>query len=576
MPLKSKKERRRREKLRTKVAPGTKVRLDTSMSDRDVSHMANAMMNGQSLSEIQHESPIIWVVRNIMTEKAEPMSFKDRPYLVDIYKDFSPHIIVKKGAQIGLTQLSISKLLYVSDTRNMTSIYTFPTASDVSDFSKSRFKTIISNSKYLTSRLHNYDSQGYREIGHSKIYFRGTKSERQAISIPSDLNVHDELDFSDPDVRDVFSSRLSVSKYKWEWDFSTPTIPDFGIDVLWKESDKHVWVMKCERCNLRQTIDYFKNLRRRKKVGGEKRWYFGCRRCDKRLDRRKGEWVSLNPKADIRGYNVPQSICPVISAGYMVSEYKKAERTGRMKKFFNFNLGKTYESGSNTLTRKIIRSKIVPSTMEKGTAICIGADQGDTLNVVVSKITEQRRYTWIGKLSSIPELKDMIDHYTRTNLTVCVLDAMPNHNEAVRYAESMNNLILCYYNDKGGLDKESLESDVDDKEIHVARTDLLDHTAHLWKTGEVLIEQNNIPPEDINEFIEQMLNMKRDMEEDKRSGGERAVWKRTGADHYRHADAYNWLAMQLVTNQMSDELVTDEHVWDDYAAENLFSEAQVW
>ena len=44
-------------------------------------------------------------MRNIKTEKGAPMSFKRRPYLVDIYKDFSKHIIVKKGAQIGLTQL---------------------------------------------------------------------------------------------------------------------------------------------------------------------------------------------------------------------------------------------------------------------------------------------------------------------------------------------------------------------------------------------------------------------------------------------------------------------------------------
>ena len=44
-----------------------------------------------------------------------------------------------------------------------------------------------------------------------------------------------KLDFSDPTVREAFSSRLEASNfyYKgeehfgWEWDFSTPTLPRF-------------------------------------------------------------------------------------------------------------------------------------------------------------------------------------------------------------------------------------------------------------------------------------------------------------------------------------------------------------
>ena len=92
---------------------------------------------------------------------------------------------------------------------------------------------LYSDSPYLRARIKSTDSVNIKTIGNSTIFFKGTVAERQGLSVPSDLNVHDELDFSNPTVRETFSKRLSVSDYKWEWDFSTPTIPDFGIDLCY-------------------------------------------------------------------------------------------------------------------------------------------------------------------------------------------------------------------------------------------------------------------------------------------------------------------------------------------------------
>ena len=204
-----------------------KDRKKGELTPRQLRTLIGNIDNNISTAELQHRSPIIWVVRNVYTEKGEQMDFHDRPYLVDIYKDFTRNIVVKKGSQIGLTQLSIAKSLYLADTRPMTIIYTFPTATDVSVFSRTRFKTIMSNSQYLTNRIRDSDSAGVKTLGESTILFKGAHKETQGISIPSDLNIHDELDFSDQAVIDVFASRLPASKYKWTWFFSTPTLPKF-------------------------------------------------------------------------------------------------------------------------------------------------------------------------------------------------------------------------------------------------------------------------------------------------------------------------------------------------------------
>jgi hypothetical protein len=46
------------------------------------------------------------------------------------------------------------------------------------------------------------------------MYFRGTKTERAALAISADLNIHDEEDRSDQQVIAQYSSRLQHSNYK--------------------------------------------------------------------------------------------------------------------------------------------------------------------------------------------------------------------------------------------------------------------------------------------------------------------------------------------------------------------------
>jgi hypothetical protein len=70
------------------------------------------------------------------------------------------------------------------------------------------------------------------------MYFRGTKTERAALAVSSDLNIHDEEDRSDQQVIAQYSSRLQHSDYKWEWHFSNPSVKGNGVDRYWEISDQ--------------------------------------------------------------------------------------------------------------------------------------------------------------------------------------------------------------------------------------------------------------------------------------------------------------------------------------------------
>ena len=56
----------------------------------------------------------------------------------------------------------------------------------------------------------------------------------------------------------------------------------------------------------------------------------------------------------------------------------------------------------------MIKDRVVSGTKEKG-KIAIGADQGDILHVVVTKLTDKRRVIFIGTLGSIPDLNTVYE-----------------------------------------------------------------------------------------------------------------------------------------------------------------------
>jgi len=73
-----------------------------------------------------------WSVDHVVTPKGEKLDFYDHRYLVDIYNDTSKDIRVKKAAQIGISTYAINKSMWFADTKDVSIIYTMPTASDVS------------------------------------------------------------------------------------------------------------------------------------------------------------------------------------------------------------------------------------------------------------------------------------------------------------------------------------------------------------------------------------------------------------------------------------------------------------
>jgi hypothetical protein len=512
--------------------------------------------------------PITWMSARaqLRTEKLEPLEFQDHLPMVDVYRDWHPLIVAQKGSQIGMTTCQICKLLYYCDTHNITAIYTMPTAKDVFEFSQARFAPVIKASTYLSSRMGNVDNATLKRMGASTLYFRGAQKHSQAISVPADIIVNDEYDFSDQAVMDTFEKRVGASKLKWFWRFSTPSIPDFGINALYKDTDERHWLVRCTSCGKWQDVTFEHNLLKRK--GGTP--YFGCRRCGVKLKRRNGAWVAKYPNkandaqyddqgrmvapADgMRGYWINPLTFTYVTAGSVWNEWRKVERKNTSfarKRFYNFDLGVPYLSGEGLITRDTILRTMQASVPDAGFNV-IGVDQGDLLHWVVRRVLPTGRMAVVafGVTNDFLKIDHVISLY---RVRSGIIDALPNkHNARDLVQRFRGRMWMAYYKDqreerkyitenkKREAEKRKKEQEAETSTMHLDRTETLDDSAQDWIDGMAFLVGDPLRnlSEDQEEFIKQMTNMKRDLAEDTK-GNTVAVWLKVGDDHYRHADNY--------------------------------------
>ena len=120
----------------------------------------------------------------------------------------------------------------------------------------------------------NIDSVEQKQFGKAFIHFKGTFTGREAIMLTSDRNIHDELDKSKPEVVRDYTSRMGYSKVRSQHFLSTPTIPDFGINKLFEQSDQKHWRFNCPHCDFRQHMEWDKNVDEERGIYSE-----NCRIC---------------------------------------------------------------------------------------------------------------------------------------------------------------------------------------------------------------------------------------------------------------------------------------------------------
>ncbi len=541
----------------------------------------------QTHTDLSHLSQ--WVIRNTRHPKddSKRWNFRGHEFQEAIVNDSAAEVDVRKCSQVGVSELFARlTLAYLAVKQNHTAIYTLPTATFASNFAKSRLDPIISASPVLDGLVPtDSDSSKLKQIGRSFLHIAGTFTQGAAISVPADMLVNDEVDFSDPVVLTTYESRLGHAENGGlKRRFSTPTVPGVGISAGMDDSSQARYAVKCDSCHQWVMPDFFEDVI----LPGFKdhlvkldkqdlldpgvdisRACLLCPTCRNELtvrnlaDPGKRQWIHSSPDHPRHGYQVFPYDAPLISSVSsilgQISKYK------RKVDWVNFKVGLPYEDAetsilSEALSRAFSIRPVTPRPLAASGCV-LGMDVGKTCHIMVGKRVSPARMEIIhaeaikqktdaaGNNSAIARAEELIGYY---DCSRAVIDAGPDFSIALALIEAgiFGQVYANYYTRRAPSELSNLKVDPLEQIIKAYRTGTLDHTVKAVNTGKV-----HFCKSDEQEIVSSHLRALKRVSKPSASGEDMAQWVNSGPDHYAHALNYVMIADDLNASKLAGNVI---------------------
>jgi hypothetical protein len=491
-----------------------------------------------------------WVEDSHLIIDGFPFTYRRHEYLKGIYEDDHPFMAIQKGTQGGFTVRAMTGAIYGCRFRGYRGVlYLFPSRTDVSDFSKGRIDPLIQdNPETIGKWIQDTDAANIKRVWNAFLYLRGMKSRVGLKSVPADEIIFDELDEAPQNMVDMAMARMDHSEFGRVVMLSNPTMPDFGINKAFLQTDQRFWLMRCALCGTwNNLIDYFPQclLRLKNKV------IRACQKCKAELDPARGEWVAKKSEIkDKRGYQWSQLISqyPAAAPDKLLELF---ETTNNKRDFYNLKLGLPYVEAENRLSvEQVLALCSNQGILSSDSGPCfMGVDQGKGLHVVIGKnhMEKAGEIVHLGEYKDWLELDNLMKNF---NVARAVVDAQPEMRAARSFAMRFKGRVfLNFYSD---YQRGSYKWDEGDLKVTCNRTESLD-ASH----NEILLENIILPKECdiVRTFAEHLHNEAKKLEEDEETGSKRYIYVRLGLDHFRHAQNYEAMARQHASGLLYPELL---------------------
>lgn len=493
---------------------------------------------------------------------------RHRPFLRQPMQDQHPHKVYIKGRQIGVSELSISEVLWFLWAKPGTKwIYTFPRDTQLKDFSATRISEAFAETPRMKT-LVGVPNQVYtKRIGNSYLILRSAWESNLGEGVDADGVTFDEKDRMKDGIDIAFRESLSASRYGFLREVSTPTLPGRGVDFSWQKSDQLCWLVRCTRCSLEQEVVFPENIVQMRDIPlgctelPEGAYAYQCRKvsCRGMLDRVNGRWVAKYPdRKNIRGYHIPQTIAAWINATKLMQ--KKIDY-----KFFqlwaNYCLGITAQGENLLLSDADFQMASAPfNAITRRTSdwidITVGIDWGHMNWVVVMARNVHNNRVYIinvgvfeddhaEPLASVKRAESFISVY---NPDVIIADGGygKDRNAYLLKKYGPGRFYACWYNPSTKASRTFTPVWSDDLNARV----LVDRTMTLKVTCRSIKEREfgmfDLEDERIRVLKQHFKNLAPLIVEEEGELVEEIL--ASGDDHLVHATAYAWLAM----NKLAD------------------------
>jgi len=310
--------------------------------------------------------------REIRVNKAGLKAKIPNCYLQDIYGTLKRpedlFLAILKPRQAEISEFAMNASLYLCDKYDgFKFLYILPTKGLGRQFLLTRFDPTIEYSPYLSAaigqseeknelrgkRSSTVDSLDLKRLRRSWLYILTSEAKNASRSPDADGALFDEYNFHNMANEESFTSALDHSDMQLTIYLSTPTLPDFGIDLYYKNTSRGEWTINCPHCSSDFVMNskYFfgngvKLLDVPREYDGALR-IFVCPQCGGEITtfdkQTRGRYVHAEPgllKENKVGFHFSNLILANVTADRAWGQYQKfLLKPSGLKKYKNEKLG---------------------------------------------------------------------------------------------------------------------------------------------------------------------------------------------------------------------------------------------
>lgn len=391
-----------------------------------------------------------------------------------------------------------------------------------------------------------------------------TFTAKQAMMIPSGLNIHDEVDASDPLIITQYQTRLQAQEDGgWSWYFSHPSLAGHGVDVYWQKSDKKEWHITCPHCSVQQAMKWPDNIDIQKQI-------YICSLCKKELqtnDRINGVWknqdgVEWTGKVvgdyEFSGWHVTQLMLWNKTAKDIIKAFNDPLKDKQY--FYNYVLGLPFIGSDDTIDPLTVLKNCVDEVNDQQGRTIIGMDTGHGIHYVLMNKQGVFFYNHATEITASKTPYDTIESLLRRFPKSVVISDQGGDLIGVRQLQAKypGRVFLCFYNkDRKTLDLVEWGKDEEYGKVRVDRNRMM--TLIIEQLRDIGRVRLNGTREEWAEFASHFGNIYREKVEvkdlrgkdNRQLYGSEYVWKRNGADHYVHGLLYAIVGLQRYGGELA-------------------------
>jgi len=505
-------------------------------------------------------------------------SFKDRTYQIKPMQSRARKICVRKARGLGFSEIYILRSLHgcIYGIYSQGVAYFFPNETEMQKFSKSRFGPLLLSNKDAIGKFAKgggrTDSANLKRIGNSNLFMEGAM---MTVNVGEDINqkesaairgkqydsvILDEIDLMDRDILQKVEGGMGNSNLKEVVCISNPTIPNYGIDALFQQSNQLYWYGKCScgklTCSDREFPNFVREypnreerIRQRQHLG-----FCACHQCGKELSF-EGEWIPDYPKnEEWEGYSISQLNTVTNDPWEILSQFENPPNDN-IEDVYKFRLGLPYISKEDHLNVQDVYSCCGNKLMQSYHAgpCAMGVDVGKTFHVVIGVRTDKNRFELI-KAARLGSFDDVGLLAQRFGVKSAVIDIRPYEDSARKFQKDFKGglVYLCEYTTNP---MQEAFWDNNKKTVKAYRTGIFDATHKLISEKRLTIPRRC--PE-MDEFAKQICATAKILETSKKTGSQVYTYIKLGEEHYRNALNYFLLAAQGTRVKTVDAYKSDK------------------